>query len=65
MSAANPTAAEIEDYLADEYGRCAKGSAWCYHGGGCLKTGWKGRGCPNWIPMGWKTFADIGSVGNG
>lgn len=42
---------ELADYIADNYGECARGSSDCYHGGGCLKTGWLGRACPHWRPV--------------
>lgn len=59
MSAAQPTSGEMADYMLDLYGTCANGSSWCYHSGGCLKTGPRGRACPYWRPAGWKTQEEI------
>lgn len=42
---------EIADYLLDNYGICDRGAN-CYWGNGCLKTGWRGRLCPHWQPLG-------------
>lgn len=35
---------DAADYLADNYGACSIEPCQC------LRDGWKGRACPNWIP---------------
>jgi hypothetical protein len=46
---------ELAEYVADTYGTCDRdrpGRNDCYWGkDGCLKTGWRGRGCPHWHPV--------------
>jgi len=56
---------DLADYLLDHYGTCVRGPD-CYWGvdrhskfDGCLKTGWKGRGCPHWRPLGATTYAEL------
>ena len=45
----------LADYLLDNYGDCKAGR--CV----CLLTGqWIGRGCPNWTPLGVKTWDELG-----
>ena len=48
---------ELADYIADNYGTCARGSD-CYWGtnvagklNGCLRVGWRGRDCAHWRPV--------------
>lgn len=60
MSATAPTSQEISDYMAENYGSCARGAAQCYHGPGCLKLGWKGRACQHWRPVGWTEITEVG-----
>ena len=52
---------DMAEYLLDNYGECALGSARCYHGPGpqCLKLGWRGRACENWKPLGARTLKDF------
>lgn len=47
---------DLAQYLADNYGTCKRGPD-CYWGkdargefNGCLKVGWRGCGCPHWVP---------------
>lgn len=45
---------DIEDYIKDHYGSCARGTN-CYWerdglGDGCLKRSWLGRLCKHWRP---------------
>ncbi len=49
---------ELAEYLLDNYGECERGED-CYWGknafgrwDGCLRTGWKGRLCKYWKPLG-------------
>lgn len=44
----------VLDYVLDTYGTCDLDKPPrnnCYWGPGCLKTGWRGRGCPHWHPV--------------
>lgn len=53
--------AELLAHWLDDYGQCSRDNGRqndCYHGrdaagrdNGCLKVGWKGRGCPHWTPI--------------
>ena len=55
MSAAEPTAQEIADYIADNYGRCAFGADCRYH----YRNEWLGRSCPSWQPTTARTWAEL------
>lgn len=55
----------FKEYLLDHYGHCDR-TAECYSGidafgrfNGCLKTGWKGRACKHWRPLGAETFDEL------
>ena len=57
--------AGLADYIADNYGACARGSD-CYWGrdeggrfNGCLKIGWRGRACVHWEPTTAKTEEEL------
>lgn len=41
------------DYLHDTYGICAADKC------KCLKSGWYGRECPNWTPIGLNSFEEM------
>lgn len=56
---------DLADYLLDNYGACARGAD-CYWGkdaagrdNGCLKVGWRGRGCKHWQPLGATTLDEL------
>lgn len=56
---------DLSDYLLDTYGECARGAD-CYWGrnafgqfDGCLKTGWSGRSCKHWKPLGAQTYEEL------
>lgn len=42
------------DYYLDHYGTCKLGAA-CL----CLKNGWIGRQCIQWIPLGVTSFEEL------
>jgi hypothetical protein len=55
----------MADYLLDNYGECTRGAD-CYWGkdtrgkrNGCLLTGWLGRKCPHWRPLGATTWDEL------
>lgn len=55
----------MEEYLLDHYGTCDR-DADCYWGrnkvgayDGCLRTGWRGRACGHWHPLGVKSWAEL------
>lgn len=50
---------DLAAYIADNYGECDRGSADCYHGNGCLKTGWRGVACPHWHPTPAATLEEL------
>ncbi len=56
---------DLSDYLLDNYGECDRGAN-CYWGrdalgrfNGCLKTGWRGRACNHWHPLGAQTLDEL------
>lgn len=49
---------DMSDYLLDNYGVCDLGAD-CYWRPGCLKTGWRGRACQFWKPLGATTWAEL------
>lgn len=55
----------LSDYLLDHYGHCDRGAD-CYWGrdaagqfDGCLRIGWRGRGCKHWHPTGAQTLDEL------
>ncbi len=48
----------LADYLLDNYGECRRGNPHCGHHG-CRKTGWRGRLCPHWSPLGATTWDEL------
>jgi hypothetical protein len=55
----------FSDYLLDNYGECDRNEG-CYWGkdkfgnfNGCLRTGWKGRACKHWRPLGATTLEQL------
>lgn len=59
---------DVADYLLDNYGTCSRGAD-CYWGhdtmgryDGCLKTGWIGRACPHWKPIGATTLEELATI---
>lgn len=52
---------ELTDYILDHYGGCARGPGRCRHDkDGCNGTGgWRGRGCPDWRPVGGQLFTSL------
>jgi hypothetical protein len=44
-----------DHYWLNNYGHCELDSPKCI----CLKTGWKGQTCPNWIPLGVKSYEEF------
>lgn len=61
--------AKATDYVLDNYGTCDRLTEKrnnCYWGtdnrgneNGCLKVGWKGRGCPHWHPVAGAELQDL------
>jgi len=56
---------EVAEYLLDNYGSCDRGAD-CYWGkdrqgrrNGCLYTGWLGRACNHWHPLGATTLDEL------
>jgi hypothetical protein len=47
---------DLADYLLDNYGICALTPC------ACLRSGWIGRQCQNWLPNGARTWEDLRQV---
>lgn len=46
-------AANIKEYIHDTYGRCAASTCTC------LKEGWYGTRCPNWVSIGLDSYEEL------
>lgn len=56
---------DLADYLLDNYGTCARETD-CYWGkdergewNGCHRTGWRGRQCKHWKPLGATSLEEL------
>ena len=59
---------DLAEYLLDNYGTCERGAD-CYWGknavgqfDGCLRTGWRGRECKHWQPLGATTYEELAQL---
>jgi hypothetical protein len=62
----------LVDYLLDTWGSCDRDKLTkndCFWGkdaqgkdNGCLKTGWKGRNCLHWHPLGATTYEQLSEI---
>lgn len=41
----------LADYIKDNYGHCKAYNPSVRDSCSCLKNGWMGRACPNWVPV--------------
>lgn len=44
---------DLKNYLTDTYGKCVSNKCTC------LKEGWLGSDCPNWVPINLNSFEQM------
>jgi hypothetical protein len=47
------------DYFLDHYSTCDLGADCYWSKFGCLRTGWRGRQCKHWHPLGVRSLEEL------